>query len=164
VAEAKPTVYVETTIPSYLTAWPSRVVARAREQELTRKWWDASRHNYDLYLSELVAAEIRMGDPSAARDRLDAVQDLPQLGISEAARELAREYVRLLAIPPRALADGLHLALTVVNALDYLLTWNCRHLANPHVMRAIAIENTRRGLHVPLIVTPENLLDLEDNP
>jgi hypothetical protein len=164
VADSKLTVYVETTIPSYLTAWPTRVPARAREQQLTRQWWDASRGRYDLYLSELVAAEIRMGDPSAARDRLEAVRDLPQVVTTTAARELAREYVNLLAIPPRALADGLHLALTVVNELDYLLTWNCRHLANPHVIRAIAIENTRRGLHVPLIVTPENLLDLEANP
>ena len=105
-----------------------------------------------------------MGDPSAARDRLDAVRDLPQLPATEAARDLAREYVHLLAIPPRAIADALHLALTVVNELNYLLTWNCRHLANPHVIRAIAIENTRRSLHVPLIVTPEYLLDLEVNP
>jgi hypothetical protein len=84
VAEARPTVYVETTIPSYLTAWPTRIATRAREQELTRQWWDASRHRYDLYLSELVAAEIRMGDPAAARDRLEAVRDLPQVVATEA--------------------------------------------------------------------------------
>src|SRR5256885_3759742 len=146
----KPTVYVETTIPSYLKAWPSSVPKIAEQQDLTRLWWQNSRSWYDLYISEVVLAEIRSGDATAAKERMEAVDGLPELSLSEPARGLAKDYLRLLQIPLSAAPDALHLALTVISEIEYLLTWNCKHLANPRVMRAITAENTRRALFVPL--------------
>ncbi|MGB7157871.1 MAG: type II toxin-antitoxin system VapC family toxin [Tepidisphaeraceae bacterium] len=160
-AAAKSTVYVETTIPSYLTAWPSRDLLIAGHQQLTREWWRDSRLRYELLVSDLVVTEISRGDPAAAKDRLDRVADLPQLATTQAVRELAEDYIGLLGLPPDAYADAVHIALSVLNGIDYLLTWNCRHLANAQVMRTITRENAARGLPVPLIVTPEELLQME---
>lgn len=163
-ADAKPTVYVETTIPSYLTARPSSNPKIADQQRMTHKWWSNSRASYALYISEIVRAEIMAGAPAAVNERLRAVAGLPDLALSETAKSLAADYLRLLQIPASAAPDAYHLALTVISEIEYLLTWNCKHLANPRVMRAMTAENTSRGLFVPLIVTPEQLLAMEAQP
>jgi hypothetical protein len=160
----KPTVYVETTIPSYLTAWPKSNPIIAEHQRLTREWWANSRVRYNLYISEVVLAEISIGDPIAAKERMQAVAGLQELSLSDPVRHLTRDYLKLLQIPASAAPDAVHLALAVISGIEYLLTWNCKHLANPRVMRAITAENTRRGLFVPLIVTPEELLLMEAQP
>ena len=160
----RPTVYLETTIPSYLTAWPSSDPKITDNQQSTKTWWRDSRGRYDLYISDVVVAEIGTGDATAATERLKVVDSLPRLAVSEAVRSLAVEYLQLLQIPPSSAPDAFHLALTVISDIDYLLTWNCKHLANPRVMRAITAENTRKGLFVPLILTPEELLVLEAHP
>lgn len=163
-ADPKPTVYLETTIPSYLTARASRDLLIAGHQKVTGDWWRESRHAYDLLVSDVVVTEISQGDPAAANERLDKVRGLPQLVTTPVVRAVAEEYIKLLRLPPDAFPDAFHLALSVVNAVDYLLTWNCRHLANARVMRTITRENATRGLAVPLIVTPEELLQLEASP
>jgi hypothetical protein len=162
-ADPKPTVYLETTIPSYLTAWASRDLVVAGHQKSTMDWWRDSRHTYDLIVSDVVMIEVAQGDPVAAKGRLDKVRDLPQLVTTPLVRGLAEDYIKLLRLPADAFPDAFHLALSVVNAVDYLLTWNCRHLANPRVMRTITQENAARGLAVPLIVTPEQLLQMESS-
>ncbi len=160
-AQGKPTVYIETTIPSYLTAWPSRDLLVAGHQQLTKEWWRHSRPRYDVVVSDMVIEEITLGDPSAAAERFKEVCDLPQLVTTQAVRDLAERYIGLLHLPPDAYPDAVHIALSVSNGIEYLLTWNCRHLANAQVMRTITRENTSSDLAVPLIVTPEQLLQME---
>src|SRR5688500_8559846 len=126
-ASTKPTVYLETTIVSYLTAWPSRDIVRQAHQQVTREWWDKYRAAFDVLASELVVREASSGDASAAEERLRVLSDVPMVAISDAATELAEHLVRRGAIPAKAAVDALHLGIAAANGMDYLLTWNCRH-------------------------------------
>ena len=165
-APRQPLVYVETTVPSYLTAWPSRDLLRASHQQITNEWWRDASGRYRLVISEAVVEECARGDPEAARSRLDAIRSIPVIARSPEAISLAAEYVRLLSLPPKALTDAMHVAYASVARVDYLATWNMRHLASSLTMRRLTTFNVDRGLHVPLIVTPEylNLLDRPDEP
>lgn len=154
---SKPTVYVETTVVSYLTAWPSREVIRAAHQELTREWWDVQRPHFDLYASELVVRESKAGDIAAAQERLDAIAQIPLLAITEDATLLAEHLVNRGALPRKAAADALHVAIAAVNRMAYLLTWNCRHLANAAMRDIIEQACTERGQRAPKLCTPEEL-------
>jgi hypothetical protein len=155
-----PRVYLETTIPSYLTARPSRDILRAAEQEVTRTWWER-REFFELYVSELVLAEVAAGNPGAAQARLGALVGIPVLGVSEEARALATALVDAAALPSSAALDALHIAIAACNGMDFLLTWNCRHIANA-VMRP-HIERTCRtiGFEPPVICTPRELWEPE---
>src|SRR5438067_11361980 len=126
----KPTVYVETTIPSYLTAWPSRDLVRAAHQQITRDWWDKRRGQFDLYISQVVLRECQAGDATAAAERLKVLQDLPLLEQTEQATQLAQALVDRVPLPMRAAVDALHVAIAAVHGVDYLLTWNCTYIAN----------------------------------
>ena len=152
-----PSVYVETTIPSYLTAWPSRDLLRASHQQVTKEWWRTAADRYNLVVSPAVLEECGRGDPQAARDRLTALATLPSLRLSPEAAELSAEYVRLLKLPPKAVTDAVHVAYASVFEIDYLVTWNMRHLASSLTMRRLTEYNLANGLHVPLILTPEAL-------
>jgi predicted nucleic acid-binding protein len=152
-------VYVETTVPGYLTAWPSRDVILLGHQQTTKLFWDAAPARYDLVISEAVLEEIAAGDAGAAAERIRTLAALPVLQRQPQVDELALYYRQLLQLPDRAAADALHLAFAVVYEVDYLVTWNMKHLANGAVQRAISIANDDRGIHVPLIVTPEALLE-----
>src|SRR5688572_20731165 len=125
----KPSVYIETTIISYLTAWPSRDVLRLSHEILTRNWWNR-RDRFDLHTSQQVILEARAGDAQAATDRLAALQGVPVLPLTEPAVELAQRLVTILQLPSRASADAVHIAVSAVHKMRFLLTWNCRHLAN----------------------------------
>jgi hypothetical protein len=156
-ATAKPTVYVETTIISYLTSWPSRDLVRAAHQQMTREWWDTHRENFDVVASELVVAESAAGDSSAANERLRILSTFRLLRVTTAATELARHLVQRGAIPPKAAADALHVALAAANGIDFVLTWNCRHLANAFMRSTIESACVERGFRPPIICTPEGL-------
>jgi hypothetical protein len=123
-------VYIETTIVSYLTAWPSRDVVILGQQQMTRDWWDKQREKFDLYTSELVIMEASAGDEQAARGRLEVLATPPVLKLSPEARELAKRLLLEKAFPVKAESDAYHFAIAATNGLEYLLTWNCRHLAN----------------------------------
>jgi hypothetical protein len=151
-------VYLETTIVSYLTAKPSRDVVVAGHQETTREWWE-TRARYDLLVSEVVLRELRAGDPEAAAHRMRQVQDIPLLGFSDDVVSLARVYQAELQLPPKAGNDILHIAFSVAYEVDYLLTWNCAHIANGHTIKRLTAINDRLGHPVPVIVTPEGLLE-----
>lgn len=125
----KTSIYVETSIVSYLTAWPKRDLVLAAHQEVTREWW-AKRAAFDLYVSQLVLDEAGAGDASAATDRLEALRDLPLLELTAEATALGRNLLREAALPSKAAADALHIALAAVHGMDCLLTWNCAHIAN----------------------------------
>ena len=152
----KPTVYVETTIPSYLTAWPSRDLVRAAHQQITREWW-ARRDGFDLYLSRLVIQECQAGDALAAVDRLTALAGIPLLEQAVAETELAEALVRDVPLPAKAAADALHIATAAVHGIRYLLTWNCTHIANVALRPQIEAVCRAAGFEPPLICTPEEL-------
>jgi len=156
-------IYVETSVVSYLTARPSRDVVVLGHQETTRLWWSASLPHYDAYVSELVYLEAERGDPSAAAERLKAVAGFQVLAISNHARELAEDYTREIPLPARAAADALHLAIATLNHMDYVVTWNCVHIAQGRVKRRLEEINRTRGLPVPMVCTPEELFCEDDN-
>jgi predicted nucleic acid-binding protein len=154
----KPKVYLETTIISYLTAWRSPQLVMAANQETTRSWWDGERHNFELFISEAVVLEASAGDPLAAQRRLAALQDLTELPITDEARDLARELVDKTPLPAKAQIDALHIATATVNGMDYLLTWNCRHIANATHRTAMSEICVSAGYVMPVICTPLELL------
>jgi len=121
----KPRVNLETTVPSDLTAWPSRDLVRAAHQQLTREWW-ATRHDYDLFVSQLVVRECEAGNPDAALARLAALEGLPLLDQDEAVKSL---LVRV-PLPERVTPDAFHIAISAAHGMRYLVTWNCTHIAN----------------------------------
>lgn len=154
----KPKLYLETTVPSYLTAWPSRDLIRAGHQQITREWWQTRRDNFDIYISQFVLDEAGAGDIEAARERLAALHDFPLLDITDEAGDLAAALVASLALPAKAATDAAHIALAAVHGMHFLLTWNCTHIANAEM--AVAIEGAccEHGFSCPVICTPEELM------
>lgn len=155
---AKPTLYMETSVPSYFTARPSADLVVATHQHLTREWWEKRLSSFEVYVSELVYDEVQRGDAEAARRRLDVIDRFSMLIVAAEAETLARQYLRELPLPERALADALHLAVASLNGMDYLVTWNCRHIARGSVKRMLPQINAGQGLDTPTICTPEELL------
>src|SRR5262249_37093161 len=108
--------------PSYLTAWPSRDLVRAAHQQITREWWEQRRSQFELFISQVVLAECQAGDPTAAAERLEILQDLPLLEQTEEANQLAQALREQVPLPDRAAVDALHIAVAAVHGMDYLLT------------------------------------------
>ena len=153
----KGSVYLETTITSYMTAWPSRDLITAAHQQITQEWWRDRRADFDLFVSALVLREAGRGDPDAAARRLAVLDDLPLLEVTHEATSLARELVQKVPLPAKAAVDALHIAIAVVHGMDYLLTWNCTHIANAALRIAIDAVCRARGYKTPVICTPEEL-------
>ncbi|RIV19581.1 DNA-binding protein [Alicyclobacillaceae bacterium I2511] len=156
-------VYVETTIPSYLTSRLSRDIVVAAQQQITREWWDGARSDFLLYVSEAVLDECSAGDQELAQRRLDVVTEFPILRITNEVIKLAETYVQLLEIPERAKVDAVHLSVAVIYEVDYLLTWNCKHLAHGGIRTKIHRYNRTQALHEPMIVTPLELMGGTDD-
>lgn len=154
----KRSVYIETSVISYLAAYPSRDVIVAGHQQTTHEWWQTRRERYDLYVSELVLEEASGGDPDAARRRIEYVASITELSLSEPAVLLARRMVEQHALPSKAVADALHVAIAAENGVDFLLTWNCRHIANAETRSLIEETCRAAGFKPPIICTPEELL------
>jgi hypothetical protein len=152
-----PNVYLETTIPSYLASRPSRDLVVAAHQQVTHDWWTRAKDSFEIFVSEAVLDEIRAGDPALASRRLGFVEDLPVLASREEVETLTRLYSEQLGLPLRARADLVHIAFAVSYRLDYLLTWNCKHIANGHVIRRLYSINAQIEKTTPIIVTPEEL-------
>ncbi len=123
-------VYLETTIVSYLTARSSRNLLVAAWQEITKEWWDRRRSQFDIFTSTLVLDEAGQGDPNAAKRRLGQLENIPFLSITDSAVEFAKTLINEGAIPEQAPDDALHISLSVVHHIDYLLTWNFKHIDN----------------------------------
>jgi hypothetical protein len=152
-------VYIETTIPSYLAARPSRDLLIAAHQQITRDWWDMRHADFDLFVSELVIEESAAGDPAVARRRLELLSDIPILSMNSGILSLAEALVDQGPVPSTAAADALHIAFATLYACDYLVTWNCRHIANAQVERAARRLASRFGFELPTICTPEELME-----
>ena len=155
-------VYLETTIPSYLAAHPSRDLIMAAHQQITHEWWLNARERFDLYISDAVLNEIRGGDPDAAVRRLAIVNGLPVLQLNDDVRDLVHEYDGRLGLVGRARADLPHFAFAVAYEMDYLVTWNCRHIANGQVIRRLLDANAELQRPTPLLITPEEILFTPD--
>lgn len=151
-------VYIETTIASYLTSRPSRDVVVAGHQQTTHEWWDTRRHLYELCVSEVVLEEAALGDPQAAQDRPNLLNDLSLLRIAPEAPLLAEALLQAAALPEKAGHDALHIAVSALNGIPYMLTWNCRHLANATMRPIIESVCAAHGFKAPIICTPEQLL------
>lgn len=151
-------VYIETTIPSYLTAWPARNLVAAAHQAITREWWSLRRECFRLFVSQLVITEVGEGDPVAAQLRLDSLAGIPILPSTDSVEWIATEMERLELVPKNAAADAFHIAYAAVHAVDYLLTWNCRHIANAERFPAIEVFLRDNGFAVPNVCTPEELM------
>jgi len=149
---------VETTIPSYLTAWRSPELVMAARQQITREWWDVERPGFELFISQLVIEEARAGDPVAAARRLEVLEGIPLLQRNEEGDALTDVLIRELSLPNKAAADAGHIALAVVNGIDFLLTWNCTHIANAMFLPVIESVCASFGYAAPVICTPEQLM------
>lgn len=154
-----PRVYVETTVISYLTARLSRNVVYRGHQHITREWWDDRRQNFEVFVSAVVIEEASRGDAAAARRRLDAIAEIPLLKATENAFKLANRLLAAGSLPQNAGNDALHAAIAAIERMDYLLTWNCRHLANAKMRPKIEAVCREFGHHAPVICTPDQLME-----
>ena len=149
-------VYVETSIISYLSARPSRDIVIAGHQALTRRWW-RGRRGYGLFVSQIVVDEAVLGDRVASARRMRALRGIPRLALSTEATHLAEALVRRGALPTKATVDAFHIAIAAAYQMDYLLTWNCKHLANATMRSTIEATCRSSGFAPPVICTPEEL-------
>ena len=159
----KPRVYVETTVLGYLTSWPSGDLVVAGRQKITRDWWRYALGAFDLVVSELVRREASAGDPQAIRDRLEALADLPVLPVSQRAKDFARALVAGGAVPATEQEDAIHIAVAVVNGIEYLVTWNFKHIANAAMRSKIHGVCIAEGFDPCTICTPEELWELDSD-
>ena len=155
----KPRVYLETTIPSYLTARSSRDLVIAAHQQVTQEWWSNRRVAFELYVSQVVIQEAGGGHDEAARKRLEVLEDLPLVDIDDEVAELGQALLADVPLPAKAAIDAIHIAAAVVSGMDYLLTWNCKHIANAALRSRIEGVCRSRGYDPPVICTPEELLE-----
>lgn len=155
----KPTAYIETSVVSYLTARPSRDMVIAAYQEITREWWRDAPDRFDLVASELVVTEAGAGDPEAAQIRLKMLEAVSLLDATPEAEYLAQTLVDLDAVPRQAAEDAAHIAIAVTNGLDFLVTWNFRHIANAAMRSRIERTCRQAGYEPPVICTPNELME-----
>jgi PIN domain len=152
----RPRVYLETSVLSYLTAWPSRDVVRIAHQQITAEWW-AAREAFELFVSDVVLDEIRHGDAGAAERRIEASTGLVVLTTTPSAENLAASLLSAAALPAKAALDALHVANAAVHGMHFLLTWNCAHIANAAMRPRIETVCRSGGYEPPIICTPEEL-------
>lgn len=147
--------YLETSVISYLTARPSRDLILAAHQQITRDWWDLKRQNFQIFISQLVIQEAGAGDSEAAQKRLQTLENIPLLDLTPEVLALAKALLDDGILPARAKEDALHLAAAAVHKMDFLLTWNCRHIANPDILRRIILWHFDSSIYqFPVICTP----------
>ncbi|MEK6652529.1 MAG: type II toxin-antitoxin system VapC family toxin [Nitrospirota bacterium] len=156
----KPTVYIETSVISYLTAKPSRDLIIAAHQQITIDWWETSLTKFDAFVSPVILEEVSRGDSEASRLRLEKISSFPVLEINPDVFNLAELYFSRLDIPDKARADAYHIALASWHGLDYLVSWNCTHIANGRVRMIIEEINSSQGIRTPVICTPEELMEV----
>ncbi|MBI2193830.1 MAG: type II toxin-antitoxin system VapC family toxin [Planctomycetes bacterium] len=154
-------VYIETSVVSYLTSRPSRDLRAAAWQQITHQWWSGERSKYELFTSELVVAEAAAGNQNAARSRVGVLKDIAELQIDDEVKTLAAKLIKRGGVPSGAQADALHIAVARVHAVDFLLTWNCRHINNAATRPLLRFICARAGYACPEICTPLELLSEE---
>lgn len=151
-------IYIETTIPSYLTARPSGIELVAMHQRLTGRWWNDERANYQLFTSQVVLDEASIGDQDMVSNRLKELSGIPLLDLSDEVVQLADAFLSAGVVPKVAECDATHIAVSCVYKLDYLLTWNCKHIANTHIQARLRRIALSKGYELPLLTTPEDMI------
>ena len=154
----KKSVYVESSVVSYLTARPSRDIVIAGHQTVTAEWWKDCRHQYEAFISPLVIEEISAGDPTAASERLSAVENFASVAISEEAEAIAAALLASKAVPANSSRDALHIAIAATQGLDYLLTWNFKHINNASTRTLVGNVVANFGLVCAIMCSPEELM------
>ncbi|MCP4709342.1 MAG: type II toxin-antitoxin system VapC family toxin [Planctomycetes bacterium] len=157
----KSTVYLETSVISYLTARPSRDLVIAAHQQITRDWWDNILPQYMPCISIVVLEEASQGDPNAARLRMEKLAEFPVLDLMPDVQKPAEMYFTAIGIPEKARADAYHLAFAAWHGVDYLLSWNCTHIVAERVRRIVEGVNTKFGIQTPVIYTPKKLMEIQ---
>jgi predicted nucleic acid-binding protein len=142
---------------SYLVGRPSRDAITLGNQQLTREWWATRRLDYELFVSELVVREAEIGELAAAR--MEVIAPLTILSVPEDAERLAPLLLRAAGLAANAATDALHIALAAVHGMHYLVTWNCKHIANAAIRRAVEHHCRLAGYEPPVICTPQELLE-----
>lgn len=151
--------YLETSVVSYLTAKPSRDLIVSAHQQITSEWWESAQPHYDVYISSVVLDEASKGDPLAASRRLERIRTFPLLEVKEDIHILAEKYFSEIPLPEKARADAYHLAIAAWHGMDFLVSWNCKHIVNGHIRLLVEEINDRQGIRTPIICTPEELLE-----
>lgn len=153
-------VYLETSIISYLTAKPSRDLIVASHQQLSVEWWEQVRPNVNCFVSDFVLQEAERGDVIYAQKRLEVLKDFAVLEVSNEVKDLAQRYFAAIQMPEKSKVDAFHLAVAAWHRMDYLLSWNCKHIASGRVRKIVRGINDRLGVHTPTICTPEELTEV----
>ena len=156
-------IYIETSIVSYLTARPSNNLIASAWQKETTDWWETQKERFDLFISEVVIEEAARGDKSAAARRLTALEGIDVLPLNSAAIGLAKTLIDEGAVPGKALDDSLHIAVAAAHGLDFLLTWNCRHIDNAEMKPKIRTIIQKSGFQYPEIATPTELMGVHED-
>jgi hypothetical protein len=156
----KQSVYIESTVISYLTAKPSRDLVVAAHQQITREWWDFALPKLTPFISQFVVNEISFGDPLASKARLNVCSGISLLEMTQDVNHLAKLYFNAIRIPEKAKADAYHLALATWHGLDFMVSWNCTHIASGRVRSIVEQINDDNNLASPTICTPEELMEV----
>jgi len=154
----KPLLYLETTIPSYLTSKPSRDLIVAARQRTTLDWWFKRQHDFRVFVSQIVLDEAAEGDRQAAAARLFVIEALPLPAVNDEVISLAQVLLKRKVLPRKAARDAGHIAVSAVHGMHFLLTWNCAHLANAEIFDAVQAVCAVAGYKCPIICTPTELL------
>jgi predicted nucleic acid-binding protein len=152
------TIYIETSVIGYLTARSTKNLIIAANIETTRDWWESRRNDFILYTSEAVLDEVANGDATIATQRLEILQDFSLLALNQAVQNLAIQFLTRSNLPPKAKVDAIHIAAATVHGMDYLLTWNCKHIANAQIQGKLAEISLDFGYELPILCTPNELM------
>lgn len=155
-------IYIESTIPSYVVARPARDLLQAARQQLTGDWWELQRQKHTLFSSQVVLDEVAFGEKVMAQRRLDLLQGVPLLQVTDEVKELARKILVTGILPATADRDAAHIALASAYEMDILLSWNCRHIANAAIQARLRRLAQTAGFTLPVICTPEELMENSD--
>ena len=153
-------IYIETSVINYLTARPSRDIVIAGHQQTTQDWWEKQSVKFELFVSELVIQEAARGDPKAAQERLRILDSIEALTVTPEALQLAQILLEQATLPAKSDADALHISISVTSGIDYLLTWNCKHIANAITRKKIEMLCRQQNYEPSVICTPEELMEI----
>lgn len=156
----KESIYIETSVVSYYASKPSRDLIALAHQQITWDWWPKAVKRFDVYISEVVVEEAAAGNKESAEKRLIELKGFPHLELTERVEQIAQIYMEKLSLPKKALRDAAHLAVASVHNIDYLITWNCVHIANGEIIKKLLKLNEKLKIKTPVICTPEELMEV----
>jgi predicted nucleic acid-binding protein len=152
------TVYIETSVIGYLAVRPNNNLIFMANLEITRRWWETRRSQFTLYISQIVLDEASQGDSEMASKRLEILQNLSVLELNDTIEDLGMQFLTKSNLPAKASDDAIHIAAATVHGLDYLLTWNCKHIANAQIQKKLTEICRDFGYKLPTICTPYELM------